>query len=95
MLPPMFFNTNPTIGKKPDKKQDSLNVYIKTYPGGINRKTALICILVFKNGLPNALLKFLFILKKLLKAWNLTTVPQMYFMINNPLKGGDLLFFEK
>ena len=38
-LPPISFTPDPTIGKKPDEKQDSLKVEIKTQPGESCSKT--------------------------------------------------------
>ena len=37
-LPPITFNTNPIIGKKPDKNYYFLKVNINTHPGEAKRK---------------------------------------------------------
>ena len=93
--PPISFNTNPTIGKKPYNKQESLKVDINTQPGDISRETALFYMIIFKRNLANALLNSLLLLNKTLKDQNLTMVSQYYAMTNNILAGEELQFFEQ
>ena len=72
-LPPISFNPNPSIGKKPNKKGDSLKVNKKTQPGEIDRETVSIYVLILNTGSADSFLKFLFFLKKNPKGNNLQT----------------------
>ena len=90
MMPPVSFNPDPIIGKKPDKNQYSLNVDVKTHPGEINIKIVLLYIHISKTSSAKALLKFLFILKKILKGQNLKRGPKFYVTTKNTLAGESL-----
>ena len=50
---------------------------------------------IFKTVLDKSLLKFLVLLKKILKVQNLTPGPQWYVMANNILIGDNHYVFEK
>ena len=63
LTPLVFFKTGPTIGKKPNENQESLNVEIKTQSGEANSKIVLIYVLIFKTVISKALLKFFMLLK--------------------------------
>ena len=52
--PPIFLNTNPSIGKKSDMEQNFLKVDIKIHQGDINREMASIYIPIFNTGLAEA-----------------------------------------
>ena len=54
----------------------------------------LLYVQIFKTGSDKALLKFLVLLKKILKGQNLTTCPQWYVMANNLLIGYNPCAFE-
>ena len=83
--PPIYFNYDPIIGNQSDKNQNYLKVEIKTQPGEVNIKNVSLYILIFKTSLAESLLKFLVLLKKILKDWNLTTGPQYYVLTKNLL----------
>ena len=65
--PPVSFKTKLTIVKKPDNKQDYLKVDIRTHTWEINSKVVSFYIPIFSTGLDESLLKFLFLLNKILK----------------------------
>ena len=50
MTPHIYFNTDPLIRDKPDKKHDPIKVYIKTQPGESNIKSVLLYILIFNTS---------------------------------------------
>ena len=50
---------------------------------------------IFKTVLDKSLLKFLVLLKKILKVQNLTTGPKWYVMANNILIGDNHCVFEQ
>ena len=77
------------------KRQDSLKIKINIQPGYINRKTIYFYILIFNNGLDEALLKFLILLKKIIKVQNLTMVTKCFGLTKNILTGDTLQFFEQ
>ena len=91
---PISFNTKPTIGKKPDKKRDSLRVDIKTHPWEISSKKVSIYIPISRTGSEKSLLKFIFLLKKILKGQNLITGPQYYTTTKNIIAGDSLKKIE-
>ena len=64
LLTPISFKLDPEIGKKHDKKQDSLKVDIKTRPGEIKIEMLSFYIPIYKAFLVKALSKFLVLLKK-------------------------------
>ena len=84
-----------TIWNKPDKKQDSLKVNIKTQSGEICIKIVSIDVLVFNTDLAKALLKLLVWLNKILKDLNLNIGQQLHAMKNIFLAGEALQFFEQ
>ena len=92
-LPPITFNANTMIGKKPDKNYYFLKVNINTHPVEANRTIVLIYVPIFSNSLDEALLKFLVLLNKILKGQNITTGPQCYMIMNNLLSGDSLQVF--
>ena len=85
IMPPISFNTDPTIGNKPHQNQDSLKVKINTNKGDINKKTVLIFISIFNTSLDEAPLKIIFLLEQILKYQNLNTGSQCYVMIDSIL----------
>ena len=66
--------------KRPEKKQYALKLDIKTQSCDINNETVLIYIPISKTGSEELLLKFLLILKNIMKGQNLAMGPQMYDM---------------
>ena len=60
MLPPITSNPKPTIVKKWNKNQDSLEVEIKTQSGDINSKMVLIYVPIFKKVFGQGTIEFPF-----------------------------------
>ena len=90
-LPPQIsFKPDPTTWKKPDKNKYSLKVEINTQSGYMNRKMVSIYTPIFNTGSVEALLKFLVILKKIMKDQNLTNGPHCYTTTNNIIFGEAL-----
>ena len=87
------YKANPTIGKTPTDKSDSLKVDIKTQPGERNIKTVAIYVPLFWTGIPEALLKFVTILHKIIQGQDLLTVPQKFSMERNLVIGEALQVF--
>ena len=75
-LPQISFKPDPSIGKKPNKKGDSLKVDKKTHPGETDSETVSIYVLILNTGLAESLLKFLLFLKKHSMENNPQTGPQ-------------------
>ena len=94
-LPPISFKPEPDIWNKPDEKQESLKVGIKTYTVDINSETVLIYLLIFNIGLAKALLKFIVLLKKIFRGRNLTMGRQFYVMKKNLLAVEALQVFKQ
>ena len=91
----IYFNTNPKIGNKTDKKQDSLKSKTKNYPGEINSKMVSLYIPIFKTGLTKVLIKLLIHLKKITKGQKLNTDAQCYAMTRNLLAEEALQVFKQ
>ena len=60
--------------------QEPLKVEIKTQPGDSNRDTVLLYIPLSKTGSYKSLLKFITVLKKIMKGQNLNNGPLCYYM---------------
>ena len=91
--PPIYFKPGPIIVKKNNEKQDSFKVKIKTQSGNIPIKAVSLYIWIFNTGSSEALLRFLIILKKIYKGYNMKTFPHVYSMTNNILPVDALRFF--
>ena len=94
----------PTIGykqetaaspDKEDKHRDALKIEIKNQPGQADSESISLYIPIFKTGTPEMILKFLVVLKKVIKGQSLTTGPQMYAMTRNLLAGEALRVFNQ
>ena len=70
-MTPILFKLDCKIGKKPNKKQESLKVKIKIQLGDTNIKIIFIFIITFRVKISEALLKLLVILKKILTGNNI------------------------
>ena len=66
----IYFNPDPTSGKKFDKNQDSLRVKIKKQAVETNRKIVSVYIPIFKAEYNEAIFNFLVLLRKILKVPN-------------------------
>ena len=65
-LPPISYKSDVTIGKKPTEKSDLLKVDIKNQPGERDSETVTIYFLLLRTETPEALLKFVTILHKII-----------------------------
>ena len=93
--PPISFSIDTMVGKKPDEKQDSLKVKIKTQPGETNSKAVLLYVPIINIWSTKAMLKLLILPNNILRGKNLKTVPHCNYIINNILTGEALWFFEQ
>ena len=65
--PPIFYKSDPTLGKTPADKLDSLKFDIKNQPGERDSETVVIHVLLFRTGSPESLLKFVTLLNKIIR----------------------------
>ena len=83
-LPPLiYYKTNVTIGKTLIKTLDSFKADINTQPWYRDSDTVVIYVPLFWTGSPQALLKFVTILHKIIRVQDLSTVPQNFEMTRN------------
>ena len=95
-LPPLIsFNPHPMIGKKLGENNYSLKAEIKTQLWEDNIKTILIYVLIFITVSNKSLLKFLILLKNILKGQNLNTVPHCFNIMKNILSKEFCWFFKQ
>ena len=73
--PSISFKPDPSIGKKPNEKVDSMRFKIKTHTVNIDSKIVSLYLMIFNTMSAKANLKFLILLKKILKGHNLKTGP--------------------
>ena len=92
-MPLISYMPDTVIGKTPEDKHDSLKVEIKNQPGEPDSKTVSIYVSLFRAGSPEALLKFIVVLHKVIKRQELSTGPQKYGMACNLLLGDSLWVF--
>ena len=93
--PSISFKPDLAIGIKHGEMWNSLKVDMKTFPGEKNRKIVFLYISIFNNSFSKAPLKFLFILKKIIKVNNLTKVSQCYAMTKNLMAREALHIFHQ
>ena len=93
--PPISYRSNPTLGKTPTDKLDSLKVDIKTQPGDRDSKTVVIYMPLFWTGSPEALLNFVILLKNIIRGQDLSTGPQKFGMTRKLVTGEALRVFEQ
>ena len=86
-LPLISYKTGTTIGKTPMEKLDYLKVDIKTQPEERDSKTVAIYVLLFRTGIPEALLKFVTFLHKIIRGQGLSTLPQKFVITRNLVIG--------
>ena len=79
----------------PTEKLDSLKVDIKTQPGERYSKTVVIYVLMFRTGIPEALLKFVTLLHNIIRGQDLSTGPQKSGMTRNMVIFEALRVFEQ
>ena len=95
-LPPqIFYKPDPTIGKTPEEKLDSLKVNIKTQPGERDSKTFAINVPLFWTGSTKALLKFITLLKNIIWGQDLSTGTHKFWMTRNLIVGEALWVFDQ
>ena len=83
------------IGKKLGENNYSLKAEIKTQLWEDNIKTILIYVLIFITVSNKSLLKFLILLKNILKGQNLNTVPHYFNIMKNILSKEFFWFFKQ
>ena len=69
--PPISYKANPTIGNNPTDKSGSLRVGIKIQPGERESEMVAIYVTLFWMGSPEALLKFVTIIHKIIRGQDL------------------------
>ena len=69
--PPISYKADPTIGKTSTDKLDSIKVDIKIQPGERDSKTVAIYVPLLLTGIPEALLKFVTLLHKIIRGQDL------------------------
>ena len=75
-VPPLiYYKADPTIDKTLTNKSDSLKVNIKTQPGERDNKTVAIYVALFWREIPEALLKFVTLLHKIIRSQDLYMGP--------------------
>ena len=79
----------------PTEKLDSLKVDINTQTGYRYSETVVIYLLLFQVGSPEALLKFVKIIHKIIRGQDLSTGPQTFGMTLNLGIGGALRLLEQ
>ena len=80
--PPILYRTNHAIIKTPIDKVGSFKVKINTKYGEKDSETVAIYVPLCRTGSPEALLKFVKILHKIIKGQDLSMGPHKYGMIN-------------
>ena len=90
--PPISYSTT---GKTPAYKLDSLKVDVKTKPGERDSDTVTIYVLLFWTGIPEALLKFVTILHRIIRGQDLFTGSQKFGMTWNLVFGEALRLFKQ
>ena len=95
MAPPIYYKPDFTVRMKPKSKSDSLKVNIKTQAIKSSSGTILIYVPVLNTDPPEALLRLLTLIQKIIKCHSLTTIPQMYAMLKRLLLGESLQASEK
>ena len=93
--PPIYFKPDTTIRKTPSNKADFLKVDLKTKPGDTDNKMVAIYMPLLRTSTPEALLKFITLLNRILKGKYLSTVTQKYGMARNIMVAVVLQVFEK
>lgn len=91
----ILYKPETTIGKTPDDKSESLKVDIKTQPKERYSKTVAIYVPLFRTGGPEALLKFLMLLNKIIRGQYLYTGPHKFGMTRNLIAGEALWVFDQ
>ena len=81
--PPIAYKPDPMIGKTPTDKSDSLMVDVKTQLEDRDSKIMEMYVLLFRLEIPEALLKFLMMLKNIIKGQDLSTGSQKYRISHN------------
>ena len=77
------------------EKLDYLKFGIKTQPGYRDSDTVEIYVPLFRTGSPEALLKFITLLNKIIRGQDLSTGPQNFGMKRNLFIGESLQMFEQ
>ena len=94
--PPLIsYKANATIGKTLMDKLEYLKVNINTQPGERDSETVDIYVPMFHTGSPEALIKFINLLHKIIRSKELSTVPQNFGMTRNLVIGEPLQVFEQ
>ena len=94
--PPLIsYQTDVTIGKRPTYKSDSLKFNINIQPGDRYNDTVAIYVQLFQTGSPDALLKFLTLLHKIIRDQDLSTGPQRFGMTSNLVDGEAMWVFKE
>ena len=94
-LPPIYYKPNTTIGKSLKDKFYSFKVNIKTQPGERDSKMVAIYVPLFRTGSPEALLKFVTIIHKIIRGQDLYTGPQKFGMTWDLVVGEVPQVFEQ
>ena len=77
------YKANPTPGKTPTDKSDSLWVDINPQPGERYSETVAIYVPLFRTVIPEALFKFVTTLNKIIRVHDLSTGPQKFGITSN------------
>ena len=89
-LPPISYKTDVTIGNNSTEKSDSLNIDIKTKPVERDSEAVVIYVPMLRTWSPEALLKFVTILNKIISGQDLSTGIQKFGMTRNLIIGEAL-----
>ena len=81
--PPIFYKAEPTLGKTPTEKSDPLKVDIKTQPGERDSEMVVIYVPLFITRIPEAILKFITLLNKIIRVQALSIGPQKFGITSN------------
>ena len=93
--PPITYKTDPTIVRKNEYNQNSLNVEIKTQPGEQHIYIVSIYVPLFRVGSLKSLINFIMVLQNIIKGRDINIVLQNYVINRNVILGDPLWVFEQ